>query len=229
MQENRYVRKEGYAAHYRDQRFATGSGPRTHRREVAAIAQLLRHPALATGTWLDVPCGAGRVSDLLPQPVVQVDRDKAMLATCAHRATQRRVCASALHLPFADASFAGVLCLRLMQHLDATQRLHAFREFARVTRGAVLFSYFEARSVQSWRRTIQRALGKTRSGRSAVAWQTLRGELAAAGLRVLARRPLVRQGSDTAATTSLQGRNSHQGRFSEEHTAGAARREGSPV
>ncbi len=192
MQENRYVRHEGYAAHYRDQRFATGSGPRTHRREVAAIKQLLRHPMLTTGAWLDVPSGAGRVSGLLPQPVFQVDRDKAMLAACAHGVTSRQVCASALHLPFADASFAGVLCLRLMQHLDTAQRQHAIREFARVTRGVVLFSYFEARSVQSWRRTIRRAFGKTRSGRTAVAWPALRGELAAAGLRVLARRPLLR-------------------------------------
>ena len=65
-------------------------------------------------------------------------------------------------------------------------------ELARVSRGPVLFSYFEAHSLPALRRRVQRCFGKTRSGRSAVAWRELRASLAAAGLRPLRRIPLLR-------------------------------------
>lgn len=187
-----YRREVGYAERYRDARFASGSGPRTHAREVAALRRLLAEAA-APGCWLDVPSGAGRLSPLLGDQVMQVDRDYAMLRACPRATGHRRACASALHLPFADASFAGVLCMRLLQHLpDAATRQRTFAELARVSRGPVLFSYFEARSVTAWRRQLRRALGKHRSGRHAVAWATLRSDLAAAGLRPVRRLPLLR-------------------------------------
>ena len=81
--ETPYRREEGYPERYRDRRFAVGSGQRTNRLEVQAIRQLL---AMTDGSldtpWLDAPCGAGRLSDLLPGPVVRSDRSLAMLQAC---------------------------------------------------------------------------------------------------------------------------------------------------
>jgi SAM-dependent methyltransferase len=188
--ENTYVRAPGYAARYRDLRFARASGPRTHAREMAAIAHCLAAAGDLHGPWLDMPCGTGRASGLLPQPVVQVDRDLAMLRAIEGPAASR-VCASGLRLPFADATFHGVLCLRLLQHLPLDARRTVLAELARVARSYVLFSYFDARTVQHWRRVVRRALGKTRSGRVAVAWPQLRAELTELRLRVLARRALL--------------------------------------
>ncbi|MEZ5962684.1 MAG: methyltransferase domain-containing protein [Planctomycetota bacterium] len=191
--ESPYVREPGYAERYRDRRFHTGSGPRTHARETAAIAALLRRAEVGDGAWLDVPSGAGRLSDACPQPVVQVDRDVSMLRACPAAAGRRRVCASALRLPFGDGTFAGVLCVRLLQHIaPAGERVALLRELARVSRGPVLLSYFDAASLQHWRRQARRALGKTRSGRCAVRWSRLVAELKVAGLRPIVRRPLRR-------------------------------------
>lgn len=188
--ENAYVRELGYARRYRDERFCTGSGPRTHARERDALARLLRHPCVAPGLWLDLPSGAGRMSELLPGAVVQVDRDPEMVALCAGGAG--RVCASGFALPFRDAAFTGALCHRLVQHLEqSSQRLALFRELRRITKGPVILSYFDANSLQHLRRRISGWLGK-RSRRHAVTHDRIATELSSAGLTVVARTALLR-------------------------------------
>ncbi len=182
-----YRREPGYAAHYRDRRFRSGSGPVTHRREALVLAELLATAGARPGTWLDVPCGAGRFSATLGPAVVGVDRDRTMLAAgaCAVRA-----CGSILALPFADDSFVGALCHRLLQHFpQREQRVGALAELARVTDGPIIFSYFDAATLQHARRWLRARLGRT-SGRCAVWWRQLRDELHAAGLRAVTRRPL---------------------------------------
>lgn len=178
--ETPYERGPGYPEHYRDRRFAVGTGPRTWRREVRAVSRLLSLVPEAGGPWLDMPSGTGRLSSLLPSPVVQVDRARAMLA--ASPVPGARVCASASRLPFAPDTFAGALCFRLLHHIpDAGERVRILAELARVTRGPVLVSYFDAASAQHVRRVLRRALGRP-SRRVAVSWRQLRGDLRRAGL-----------------------------------------------
>ncbi|MBK8974466.1 MAG: class I SAM-dependent methyltransferase [Planctomycetes bacterium] len=184
-----YRRPPGYAAFYRDERFCSGTGSRTDRRERRAIAALLRGAPCAAGPWLDVPSGAGRLSGLLPGPVVQVDVDPAMLVACG--AGSRRARASAHELPFADDAFAGALCMRLLQHLPTrAERVAVLAELRRVTRGPLIVSFFHAGSVQHLRRALRARLGRPRSGRSAIALRTMLADLHAAGLRAVAVRAL---------------------------------------
>lgn len=191
MQETPYRREPGYAERYRDRRFAGGHGPRTDRRERRALRALLERAAPPPGPWLDVPCGAGRLSAELPGPCVQVDRDPAMLAAIADPGP--RACASALRLPFADRVFAGVLCCRLLQHVPGpAERTAILRELRRVARGPVIVSFFDACSLLHLRRLARRALGKPRSGRSAMGRRAFAAELRAAGLRPVAWRSLGR-------------------------------------
>ncbi|MEE9127977.1 MAG: methyltransferase domain-containing protein, partial [Planctomycetota bacterium] len=122
--ETPYLREAGYAERYRDQRFRTGTGVGTHRREVRALQALLAAlPADAdtTAPWLDVPAGAGRLTGLLPASAsaVQADRNLSMLKAAGPG--HRRICASAQLLPFADRSFAGVLCMRLLHHVPGAE------------------------------------------------------------------------------------------------------------
>jgi len=189
--ETPYEREPDYAARYRDARFSTGSGAATDRRERAALRALLAQRSWPAGPWLDAPSGTGRMSDELPGPVVRIDRDLAMVA--AATGTGPRACASVHALPFADGAFAGVLCHRLLQHIPtAVERITILRELARVTRGPIVVSFFDASSLQHLRRQVRRCLGKKRSGRSAVRRGAFAAELRAAGLQVVAMQALRR-------------------------------------
>lgn len=191
MRETPYERETGYAQRYRDRRFQAGSGAATDRRERRALRGLLQQHRWPEGPWLDAPAGAGRLSAELPGPTVQVDRDPRMLRAAG--SGRPRACASVHALPFADRTFAGVLCHRLLQHIPtAVERIDILRELARVSRGAIVVSFFDARSLQHARRMLRRWLGKTRSGRSAITRSAFLAECAAAGLRPLAMAPLRR-------------------------------------
>lgn len=186
----RWDREPGYALRYRDRRFTEASGARTDRRERAALCRLLRGLEIGAGPWLDVPSGAGRMSELLPGPVVQVDLDPAMLQAAPGERPRARARAHAL--PFADDSFAGALCHRLIHHLPGSdERVQVLAELARVSRGPVVFSFFHATSLQHARRLIRRRTGKPRSGRGAVRLRTLLRDLERAGLRLEAAAPLL--------------------------------------
>jgi hypothetical protein len=179
-----YVREAGYAQRYRDRRFESAHGPRTDQRERAALRALLATVQVTGGPWLDAPAGAGRLSGELPGPVVQLDRDRTMLDAAG--AARDRVCATATALPFADKTFRGALCCRLLQHIASSEERRAIlRELARVTDGPVVLSFFDAASLLSLRRLVRRALGKNRSGRCAVLRGTLLRDARAAGLQPL--------------------------------------------
>jgi hypothetical protein len=183
--ETPYAREPGYAERYRDRRFRTGSGVTTDRRERAALRALLARAPYGPGPWLDAPCGAGRLTDELPGAATQIDRDPAMLAACGPG--RPRACASVHALPFGDGAFAGALCHRLLQHIPTpVERIDILRELARVTRGPIVVSFFDACSLQHLRRLVRRGTGKKRSGRCAVRRGAFLDELRQAGLRPLA-------------------------------------------
>ncbi|MGB3968457.1 MAG: class I SAM-dependent methyltransferase, partial [Planctomycetota bacterium] len=120
-----------------------------------------------------------------------VDRDPAMLRAAGN--AHPRACASVLALPFRTGAFAGVLCHRLLQHIATpVERIAMLRELARVARGPIVVSFFDACSLQHWRRVVHRCFGKQRSGRSAIRRATFLAECRAAGLRPLAIVPLRR-------------------------------------
>ena len=186
-----YTRAAGYAVQYRDERFRVGSGPLTHQREITALRQLIDRSGARSGRWLDMPCGAGRLSDLLPGEVVRADRDPSMLTACTN--SRPRVCAAGSALPFRDGAFAGALCMRLMHHIARPQdRRTVLRELRRVTRGPVLVSFFDSCNLQHLRRNIARRLGKPRSDRGAIRFARFRRDLDAAGLHAEAWIPLRR-------------------------------------
>jgi hypothetical protein len=191
VQETSYDREPGYAQRYRDLRFRTGSGSSTDRREREALRALLAERPAPPGLWLDAPSGAGRMTAELPGPAVQLDRSFEMILACGEG--RPRACASVHHLPFADDAFAGVLCHRLLQHIATpVERIAILRELARVTRGPIVVSFFDACSLQHLRRRVRRWLGGPRSGRTAVARRVFLRELRAAGLVPLAVRALRR-------------------------------------
>jgi len=190
------------AAAYAADRFTTGSGPATDRREREALNGMLDRAGLARGALvLDCPAGAGRFAGLLASrglSVVAADQSPEMLAHAGHALAaaslpRRLAAADATALPFLDGAFDLVLCHRLLHHLPTEgERRALLRSLAAATRRWVLVSWFDARTLQHLRRALRRPFRP--SSRHAVTRAVLEGDAAAAGLRpaeIRAIRPLV--------------------------------------
>ena len=171
-------RDSGLAARYGRDRFP----PRRLARERRTISRLLG--GLAAGPRLDVACGAGRFGDLVAAggPVTGLDASPAMLGEAAATGAYRAVlCGDAFRLPFRDAAFAGAICIRLLQHLDAGDRRRALAELRRVVRGRAIVSFFDAGTFEAWRARRRRAEPRSRR---AVPLREFESDCAAAGWRV---------------------------------------------
>jgi ubiquinone/menaquinone biosynthesis C-methylase UbiE len=132
--------------------------------------------------------------------VTGVDVSEEMLERAGARWSQlpaeRRpssVIADAEALPFDDASFDLVVSLRLSGHLPPATRVRVLGEFGRVSRRYVIVAFYEGASVQGiLRRRARRGLSWNPVSRSQI-----ETELGRAGLRVVARRSMLRFVSET--------------------------------
>lgn len=115
---------------------------------------------------LDLPCGHGRLSDLLRsrcQRLYEADWSFTMvdLNRRDHGEDQRRYLrCSALQIPLPDRSVDVVVSFRLSHHLE-TQELREvhLRELFRVARKAVIVTWFSATSLKNRLRQLRVALG----------------------------------------------------------------------
>lgn len=194
---------------YARERFASGSGPATDRREREVLTALLDRTGLPAGARvLDCPAGAGRLSSLLAArgwTVAAADQSAAMLAhagaaLAAAGAPRTLVAADALALPFRPGAFDLVLCHRLLHHLEREEDRRALlASLAAASRRWVVVSWFDSVSLQHLRRAARRAFRQ--SLRHAVSRAAFRRAAAAAGLRPVEDRAVRRFVSE--ATLSL--------------------------
>jgi len=108
---------------------------------------------------LDAPGGTGRFAPFVARAgrrLVLADLSCAMLAEA--RATGApRVCADALALPFADASFDLVLCMRFFFHVPRELQPRVLAELARVSRRFVAVDVRHNRAWSAWARVLRGA------------------------------------------------------------------------
>jgi len=149
---------EQHAAHYAERRWTESAHARaTHAWEMQHLGALLDEVGPFQRT-LDLPCGHGRLHELLAprsERLVQGDLAAAMLA-------QRRVAedwslqASLLDLPFADDCVDLAVCFRVLHHFpEAELRARAIAELGRVSSRYVLTSYYDASSFPERRDRIR--------------------------------------------------------------------------
>jgi SAM-dependent methyltransferase len=175
------------AADY-DQRWSGAGGRARDLRKQRAIARALDE-LQGVGSVLDVPCGTGRMTRFCRERglgYVGADLAFAMLEQARGKHDGARfVEASLARLPFADASFDVVLCIRLM-HLVRDEPLRAafLREARRVARKAVIVDYRQNRALRVWLGHARAAVGLRQRAPGALAPSAIEREIGAAGLRV---------------------------------------------
>jgi ubiquinone/menaquinone biosynthesis C-methylase UbiE len=162
---------------------------------------------------LDLPCGTGRLTGILLERgyrVTGADSSPNMVARARSlwRESAQEVAfevQDALKTTYPDGAFDAVVCNRLFHHfLEASTRRAALAELKRVSRGAIVVSFFNLASIGAWSRRLRYALkGRTITDRVAILPSTLRLDCAATGLslaRVVLARPLLSQQSYAVVT-----------------------------
>ncbi len=162
-------------AAYLRHRFS-GSQRLVHVRETRIVSRLLQRLELRDAPRvLDVPCGHGRFTELLrtvAEPVCG-DADGRHLGALGEA---ERELGNAVpprvklwlgeRLPFADRSFDLVFCFRFLHHVrEPESRRQVLGELVRVSRGHVIASYYQARSLHS----LQKSLAPKRRGKRGLA------------------------------------------------------------
>lgn len=174
----------GDVAEYERTRYASLDQRIVDRLERAALEGLVRRAARPGDRILDAPSGYGRLSAILGggrRRVVATDVSRPMLRSARRKDGGRVVhcCGDVRALPFADAAFDGVVCVRLVQHLpDAAARREVFGELARVARRWAVVSAYRAAGLHHLQRKL---LGRDRM---CVPLERIRSELREAGFRV---------------------------------------------
>lgn len=186
----RYMSKEG-AEQYRRKYGRSLLRRLSCGRERALVARAMADLG-ARGEVLDVPCGAGRLTDVLldrAENAVCADVSPAMLGH-ARRALREPIAdgrvelarATVGALPFRDEAFDSVLCRRLLHHMaERSVRVRALSELGRVARRGVVASFADA---DTWKSRIRR-LHRAQRHSTAVTRDELSSEARDAGLRLV--------------------------------------------
>ncbi len=178
---------------YDRKRFTGPVGRSVDALEKRAIRRALDHVLgrLDNPTVLDIPCGTGRITELLLErgltvtagdvslPMLEAARAK--LARHGDRVTFQHLDLERLDLP--DQSFDLVTCIRLFNHVEAAEREGMLRELARVTRRYAVvnlsFSSHGYRLAPYLKRLVGFPMPKVLPS-----WQGLAQQMAAHGLAI---------------------------------------------
>lgn len=189
-----YYQNEGVARDYDRERFSSLAGRVFQSAELKTLTRLVQYLP-ANASLLDVPCGTGRIAQVLLDwgfRVTAADISQEMI-----HVAQRRIASSggqlpasrgsADALPFTDESFDAVLSIRFLPHIASEPRRLMLREMARVSRRWVFFSNSFSSAWYKGRRALKRQLGHQAPTRYPVTENELREDLRFAGLKESAR------------------------------------------
>lgn len=184
------------ADHYDDRRFSSRKGRMTDKKEKQNILQALRRADIS-GHVLDVPCGTGRMTELLLQKGLRVTAGDISDEMMGH--AQRRVekygdqvdfvkC-DIENLQFPDASFELVLTIRLLHHIPPELHHRILCELHRVTREWVIITYSNKYSLQNLRRNFRSLF--TKFPRYSISPSLFKREVAEAGFEIVEYLPMM--------------------------------------
>ena len=189
-----HYQNKGVAGSYDRERFSSIAGRVFQTAEIKTLGKLVRHLP-SNASLLDVPCGTGRIAQVLlewgfrvtaadiSEEMIQVARGR--IANSGGQLSASRGSADAL--PFADGSFDAVLSIRFLPHIDTDLRRRMLKEMARVSRRWVFFSNSFSSGWYKGRRAVKRRLGHQAPTRYPVSESEIREDLRYADLKETAR------------------------------------------
>lgn len=166
--------------------------------ERRAIERALARAKVRDAVVLDCPCGAGRITPLLrpvARKLVCADYSGTMARVLRRAHDLPALTADAFRLPFADRTFDLVYSGRLSHHIgDEQGRFAHLREVMRVSRGHVIVTVFDDRSLKNVLRRVRRAFTGKRP-KNTLTREQVAAAAAEAGFSVIDAIPLSRLAS----------------------------------
>jgi ubiquinone/menaquinone biosynthesis C-methylase UbiE len=184
------------ADNYDDRRFSSRKGQMTDKKEKQNILTALQR-ANITGHVLDVPCGTGRMTELLLQQGLRVtagDISDEMMDHARQRVERYGdkvdfVKCDIENLQFPNASFELVLTIRLLHHIPPDMHHGMLSELHRVTRKWVIITYSTKYSLQNLRRNFRSLF--TKFPRYSISPRLFKREVAEAGFDIVEYLPMM--------------------------------------
>jgi len=148
-----------------DQRLVHARETRLARKFLAAVEAETGGRLAAGGRVLDLPSGYGRFSPLLAETAgrfFNADLSFEMVRRAAETSGRPGVVADAKRgLPFRSGAFTAVFSMRFFHHLhDPADRRAVLAEFARVSSGWAVVSYYRTNALHKAQRALRRAVRK---------------------------------------------------------------------
>ncbi len=201
MSEVGYEGKERYQAKavaeaYDQRRFTSLKGRLTDRLEKARVLAALER-ADVDGPLLDIPCGTGRMTEMLLERgygVTAADISEAMMKhakqkTAGYGSKVRFVTADIEDLRFEDASFDLILTLRLLHHIPPALHSKVLKQLHRKTRRWVIMTFSNKYTLQNLQRNVRSFF--TKFPRYSISPALFRREVTDAGFEIVEYLPLL--------------------------------------
>jgi ubiquinone/menaquinone biosynthesis C-methylase UbiE len=191
MVDERYLTDQGAEAYA--QKYDRSIVRRFSARREAATLRLALEAVQASGTILDLPCGAGRFTGTIGRYadcVIAADISLPMVRVLTERFPRTTGVSAFLTdagaVALRDRSVDGVVVMRLLHHLsDPMERRAVIRECARTADRFLIASFLDKRSLKQKFHAWKRALGGRPVRRKAVAREDIAADFEAAGFRVV--------------------------------------------
>ena len=193
-----HYKSQRVAVEYDKRRFSSVSGRVFNYLEKRMVGKCF-HGVAKTQKIVDVPCGTGRLAEVLlahGYSVHGMDISEEMLAVARQRlgaygAKFTTEVANVKQLPTEVAMYDGALCARVLMHFPLDQQIEFLSGVARLSRSVVVINHSLDSSYQRLRRRFKRLLGHQASALHPISHKDIELLLKNSGLREVKRRRLL--------------------------------------
>lgn len=191
---DQYYKSQKVASEYDKIRFSSIPGRIFNYLEKRTIAKCFSD--VATGeTIVDVPCGTGRLAEVLlagGYRVHGIDISEAMLLVAQQRLLKYQDCfthevADAKKIRSSEPNYDAALCARVLMHFPLEQQIEFLAGVARLSRSIVVINHSLDSRYQRLRRRLKRLLSRQQPARFPTSNADIKELLQRSGLRELRR------------------------------------------